>query len=324
MTSKPHHVVALAYPNLCLFEFGIATELFGLSRPELDVPWYRFDVAMTAARVRSGIGALRLAADGGLELLHSADTIVVPGWSGPEVQPSIALRAALCGAHARGARLMSICSGAFLLGHCGLLDGRRATTHWRYEARFRACFPGSRLLPDALYVEDDRIITSAGSAAGIDAGLHLIRSDFGRAVANRVAQRLVMLPHREGGQQQFVAGPVPRRRDDPFERVFDWARQRLGSEIGVADLARAAAMSERNFHRRFRQSSGLTPANWLRQERVRAAQALLEEGRVDLDRIAEACGFHTPEAFRAAFRRSVGVAPSAYRRSFGHDPRNFP
>ncbi|MFT4248852.1 MAG: transcriptional regulator FtrA [Pseudomonas sp.] len=317
MTSKPHHVVALAYPDLCLFEFGIAAELFGLPRPELDVAWYRFGVAMTARRVRSGIGGLRVAADGGLALLRGADTIVVPGWSGPQVRPSAALRDALCGAHARGARLLSICSGAFLLGHCGLLDGRRATTHWRYEARFRECFPASTLVPDALYVEDGRIVTSAGSAAGIDAGLHLIRSDFGTAVANRVAQRLVMLPHREGGQRQFVAGPVPRRRDDPFERVFDWARQRLSSGIGVADLARAAAMSERNFHRRFRQSVGATPADWLRQERVRAAQALLEEGRVALGRVAEACGFQSQEAFRAAFRRGVGVAPSAYRRSFG-------
>lgn len=313
MTSKPHHVVALAYPDLCRFEFGIAAELFGLPRPELGVAWYRFGVAMTASRVRSGIGGLRVAADGGLELLRKAHTIVVPGWSGPEVKPS----AALCRAHARGARLMSICSGAFLLGHCGLLDGRRATTHWRYEARFRDCFPDSTLVPDALYVEDGRIVTSAGSAAGIDAGLHLIRSDYGTAVANRVAQRLVMLPHREGGQRQFVASPVPRRREDRFDAVFDWARQRLDRGIGTAELARAAAMSERNFYRRFRQALGTTPAHWLQQERVRAAKALLEEGRLDLGRVADACGFGTQEAFRAVFRRCVGVSPSAYRRSFG-------
>lgn len=317
MAKKPPYVVALAYPNLCLFEFGIAAELFGLPRPELEVAWYRFGVAMTAGRVRSGIGGMRIAADGGLELLRRAHTIVVPGWSGPEVKPSAALKSALCRAHARGARLMSICSGAFLLGHCGLLDGRRATTHWRYEQRFRECFPASTLVPDALYVEDGRIVTSAGSAAGIDAGLHLIRSDFGTAIANRVAQRLVMLPHREGGQRQFVASPVARRRNDPFDGVFDWARQRLADGIAAADLARAAAMSERNFYRRFKQAIGTTPGQWLQQERIRSAKALLEAGRLDLERVAEACGFETLEAFRAAFRRNVGVAPSAYRKSFG-------
>lgn len=317
MTKTPPRVVALAYPNLCLFEFGIAAELFGLPRPELDMPWYRFGVAMTARKVRSGIGGLQVAADGGLALLRQAHTIVVPGWSGPEVRPGAALKAALREAHARGARLLSICSGAFLLGHCGLLDGRRATTHWRYAQQFRAYFPASTLVDDALYVEDGRIVTSAGSAAGIDAGLHLIRSDFGTAVANRVAQRLVMLPHREGGQRQFVASPVATPRTHPFDGVFDWARQHLHAGIGAADLARAAAMSERNFYRRFKAALGTTPAQWLQRERVRAAKALLEDGRLPLGRVAEACGFDSLEAFRAAFRRHVGVAPSAYRSGFG-------
>ncbi|MHC1479608.1 transcriptional regulator FtrA [Frateuria aurantia] len=318
MSMKPHHVVALAYPNLCLFEFGIAAELFGLSRPELDVCWYRFSVAMTAGQVRSGIGGLQLVASGGLELLAKADTIVIPGWTGTDVRPEPTLRNSLREAFDRGARLMSICSGAFLLGHCGLLDGRKATTHWRYEQRFREQFPSSTLVADALYVEDATVITSAGSAAGIDAGLHLIRADFGTAVANRVAQRLVMLPHREGGQRQFVESPVPRQRHDRFDGVFDWARQHLHTGVAAADLARAAAMSERNFYRRFRQALGTTPAHWLQQERVRVAKALLEESQLDLVQVAESCGFETPEAFRAVFRRAVGVAPSIYRRSFGY------
>lgn len=313
----PPTVVALAYPKLCLFEFGIAAELFGLPRPELNVPWYRFAIAMSAGRVRSGIGGLQIKADGGLALLRQADVIIIPGWTGPDVLPSPALKTALRQAHARGARLMSICSGAFLLGHCGLLDGRKATTHWRYEQQFQQCFPASVLMADALYVEDDRIVTSAGSAAGIDAGLHVIRSDFGAAIANRVAQRLVMLPHREGGQRQFVDSPVPKRRNDPLNGVFDWARQRLHTGIGTQDLAQAAAMSERNFYRRFQQATGTTPAQWLQQERVRTAKKLLEEGLLSLDRVAEACGFGTLEAFRAAFRRNVGVAPSTYRKRFG-------
>lgn len=317
MLKMPPRVVALAYPNLCLFEFGIATELFGLPRPELDVAWYRFGVAMSAGHVRSGIGNLRITVDGGLALLREADIIVIPGWSGPDVQPSRALKKALCEAYARGARLMSICSGAFLLGHCGLLDRRKATTHWRYEQHFRQCFPSSTLLADVLYVEDDRIVTSAGSAAGIDAGLHVIRSDFGAAIANRVAQRLIMLPHREGGQRQFVDSPVPKHRNELLNGVFDWARQRLHTGISAQDLARSAAMSERNFYRRFQHATGTTPAQWLQQERVRTARAHLEENRLSLSQIAEACGFDTLEAFRAAFRRGVGVAPSLYRKQFG-------
>lgn len=318
MMKTPPSVVALAYPNLCLFEFGIAAELFGLPRPELDVAWYRFGVAASADHLRSGIGGLRISVDGGLALLREADIIVIPGWSGPDVQPSRALKTALRQAHARGARLMSICSGAFLLGHCGLLDGRKATTHWRYAQHFQQCFPASELMADALYVEDDRIVTSAGSAAGIDAGLHVIRSDYGAAIANRVAQRLVMLPHREGGQRQFVGSPVPRRRQDPLNGVFDWARQRLHTGIGAQDMAQAAAMSERNFYRRFQLATGTTPAQWLQQERVRTARTLLEDRHLTLNQVADACGFDTLEAFRAAFRRGVGVAPSRYRKQFGH------
>lgn len=313
----PAEVVALVYPRLCLFEFGIAAELFGLARPELGVAWYTFKAAMTTRSVRSGIGDIRMATDGGLELLESAQTIVIPGWSGVDVLPSPALRTAVCDAHARGARLLSICSGAFLLGHCGLLDGRNATTHWRYESMFRERFPKATLLADALYVQSDRIITSAGSAAGIDAGLHLIRQDFGTAVANAVAQRLVMPPHREGGQRQFVPAPVPDKRQDLFDGVFQWTRERLATPLTVADMAAAAAMSERNFHRRFGDTVGMTPARWLLQERVHRAKLLLETGELTLEQVGAASGFASPETFRAAFRRAVGASPSAYRSAFG-------
>ncbi len=313
----PHSVVALAYPQLCLFEFGIASELFGLARPELGVPWYDFRVVATDQSLTTAVGGLRVAAEAELGALEGAGTIVVPGWTGPRVLPSPELKAVLVEADRRGARFLSICSGAFLLGHCGLLKGRAAATHWRYEPEFRDLFPDVDLRTDELYVQSGNVLTSAGSSAGIDAGLHLIRSDYGTVVANCVAQRLVMQPHRAGGQRQFVASPVPERRHDLFDAVFDWARERLDQPISSKQMASAAAMSERNFHRRFRSALGTTPAVWLLRERIGRARILLEHGEASLDRVAEKCGFASVETFRAAFRREMGVSASAYRLSFG-------
>lgn len=312
-----HLVVALAYPQLCLFEFGIASELFGLARPELGVPWYDFSVVATDKSFTTAVGGLRVALETELDTLDGAGTIVIPGWTGPRFLPSRQLKAAMVEADRRGARFLSICSGAFLLGHCGLLDGRAAATHWRYESEFRELFPDVDLKTDELYVQSGNVLTSAGSSAGIDAGLHLIRSDYGTVVANRVAQRLVMQPHRAGGQRQFVAEPVPKRRHDLFDAVFDWARARLDKPISSKEMATAAAMSERNFHRRFRGALGTTPAAWLLAERIGMARALLEQGEASLDRVAERCGFASVETFRAAFRREMGVSASSYRLSFG-------
>jgi AraC family transcriptional activator FtrA len=313
----PHRVVALAYPNLCLFEFGIAAELFGLSRPEIATPWYAFQVAGVTKSARTAIGNLQVGAQGGLDLLENADTIIVPGWSGPEVLPGKALKAAVQRADARGARFLSICSGAFLLGHCGLLDGRDAATHWRYEALFTQLFPKAHLVHDALYVESDRIITSAGSAAGIDASLHIIRQDHGSRIANQVAQRLVMLPHRQGDARQYVPAAVVERKHDRFDGIFDWARANLQRPITVDDMASVAAMSARNFHRRFSETVGVTPATWILEERLRHARTLLEESNGGLGEIAEQCGFASVETFRSAFRRRIGISPSAYRGNFG-------
>lgn len=311
-----HRVVALAYPDLCLFEFGIAAELFGLSRPELSMPWYAFRVAGTSRRLHAAVGNLHVQTDGGLVLLDDAQTIVIPGWSGPDVIPSRPLKNALIRAHERGARFLTICSGAFLLGHCGLLDGAEATTHWRHEARFQELFPRTRLVRDALYVESGQIVTSAGSAAGIDAGLHLIRQDHGTRIANQVAQRLVMPPHRQGDARQYVPSAVQARRHDRFDAVFDWARDRLDRSISVAELADKAAMSIRNFHRRFQDTVGMTPAAWLLEERLRVAREHLEASGRPLNEVAEAAGFPSLETFRSAFRRRVGVSPSAYRNHF--------
>ena len=310
-------VAVLAYDGLCLFEFGIAVELFGLPRPELDVPWYRCDVVATDARVRTAVGALGIRAPSGLERLRRAGTIVVPGWKSPDAAPSPALRNALRAAAGRGARFLTICSGAFLLAHCGLLDGRRATTHWRYERQFAARFPDVELVADVLYVEDGPFVTSAGSAAGIDAGLHLVRCDYGAAIANQVARRLVVPAHRDGGQRQFVVRPVPRVAKSSFDAAIAWARSRLDRAVAPRDMAKAAAMSERNFYRRFRETTGQTPAQWLLAERVQHARTLIETTPMPLPRVGEAAGFASHETFRVAFRRIVGIPPAAYRRTFG-------
>jgi AraC family transcriptional activator FtrA len=319
MSARPGLVAAVAYDGLCLFEFGVAAELFGLRRPELDVPWYDFTVVGIENRGFRGLGGVSIQASKGLSALKRAKTIVLPGWKSPHEQPPARLLSALREAHDRGARLMSICSGAFVLGYAGLLDGKRATTHWRYTEQFRSLFPRVELVPDVLYVDEGQIITSAGSAAGIDAGLHLIRRDFGAAVANRVARRLVVTPHREGGQKQFIPSAVGGPANSRFQRVMEWARQHLGEPIAVRRLADQAAMSERNFLRRFREATGTTPKAWLLHERVSRAQELMETTDEPVDRIAERCGFAATETFRLAFRNRVGLAPSKYRRRFNRD-----
>ena len=318
MTTRKHPglVAAVAYDGLCLFEFGVAAELFGLARPELGEPWYEFAVVGIEKRGFRSLGGVRIHASKGLSLLDRARTIVLPGWKDPGERPPARFLRALTAAHQRGARLMSICSGAFILGYAGLLDGRRATTHWRYTERFRSLFPKVELIPEVLYVDEGQIITSAGSAAGIDAGLHLIRRDFGAAVANRVARRLVVTPHREGGQKQFIPSAIGEPGGSRFEPLMQWARQRLAEPISVRRLADRAVMSERNFLRRFREATGASPKAWLLHERISRAQELIETTDVPIDRIAERCGFGAAETFRLAFRNRVGLPPARYRHRF--------
>ncbi len=321
-TRQPPGLAAvLVYDGLCLFEFGIASEFFGLPRPELNTPWYSFAVVSADRRVSTGVGGLQLQSAASLAALDRARTIVVPGWKGADQAPSPQLRRALIKAHARGARLVSICSGAFLLAHCGLLDGRRATTHWRYTDALSAKFPDITVVPDVLYVEDGTIITSAGSAAGIDACLHLIRTDFGSEIANRVAQRLVVPPQRDGGQRQFIPRPVPKQERGRFARVCDWARANLSQPITAADMADMASMSERNFFRRFKEATGSSPSHWLLTERISMAREVLES-RPDwsLERVSAATGFGSLETFRVGFRKMVGVPPSRYRDQFARPP----
>jgi AraC family transcriptional activator FtrA len=313
----PGIVAVLAYDGLCTFEYGIAIELFDLERPELGVPWYDCRIVGVDGREARGSGGVQVRAHAGVAALRHARTIVVPGWRDRAERPPEPLLRELRRAVGRGARVLTICSGAFVLGYAGLLDGRRVTTHWRYVAELRERFPPALVEDDVLYVEDGPLITSAGSAAGMDAGLHLIRRDFGARVANMVARRLVMPPHREGGQAQYVETPVSPRPGRTMAQVLDWARARLDAPIAIETLAERAAMSPRTFLRHFEASVGGSPLAWLQRERMARARELLESTAMPVAQVAGQCGYGSPETFRAAFRRIVGVPPGAYRERFG-------
>ncbi len=310
-------VVALAYDGLCTFEFGVAVEVFGLPRPEMGADWYRFAVAAVDDGPLRATGGVRILADGGLELLDQAGTIIVPGWRGVAVPVPDELIRALRRARERGARLMSICSGVFVLAAAGVLDGGRATTHWRYAAQLAERFPAIQVDAHVLYVDSGQVLTSAGSAAGIDLCLHLVRRDFGAAAANQVARRLVVPPHRDGGQAQFIERPVPRPHEGArLGPLLDRLRGRLDRENSLAALAREAGMSLRTFLRRFHEATGTTPGEWLLAERLRHARELLEAGDHSIDAVAQACGFGSAATLRHHFRHRLGTTPSAYRARF--------
>jgi AraC family transcriptional activator FtrA len=311
-------VVALVCDGLSLFEFGIVAEVFALRRPELGVPWYDFAVVSYDRPPLRATGGVRVLPTHSVRVLSKANTIVIPNWRDLDEAPPPAMLEALRAAHRRGARLMSVCSGAFVLAAAGLLDGRRATTHWRHAARLAAQYPRVRVEPSVLYVEDDRVYTAAGSAAGIDLGLHLIRQDYGSAIANQVARRMVVPPHRDGGQSQFVADAVPATSpgDGSLAPIMEWASSRLSEPLDAAALARKGRMSMRTLARRFESQAGTTPHQWLTHQRVLAAQRLLETSNASIDRVAELSGFATPETLRHHFRRRVGTSPGAYRRRF--------
>lgn len=313
---EPGLVAVLAYDGLCTFEFGIAVEVFGLARPEFDFPWYGFEVIAAEGKRSRALGGIVVEATAPLSKLETAQTIIIPGWRDKNERPSQKLLNALIASEKRGARFLTICSGVFVLAAAGLLTEKRATTHWRHMPELKAQYPDIQIEEDVLYVDEGNIITSAGSAAGIDACLHLVRRDFGPKIANSVARRLVMAPHRDGGQAQYVAAPVQVRPGRTIGMVMDWARAHLAEPLDVTKLAAQAAMSERTFLRRFQDATGLAPAAWLQRERIFRAQELLEASANSLDNIASQCGFVSFETFRAAFKRVVGVSPAAFRARF--------
>ena len=311
----PRKLAALAYDGMGIFELGIVSEVFGLSRPELNVPWYEFRMFSLDRAPLRGTGGIRVRVPHGVGVLRSAGTIIVPGWHVGAAPPEALLRR-LRAAHAAGARLVSICSGVFVLAATGLLDGKRATTHWQYAERLAASYPRVHVEADRLYVDEGSILTSAGSAAGIDLCLHIVRRDHGAEVANSVARRLVMSPHRDGGQAQFVVEPVRKRREEGLAPVLAWAQANLARALRVDDLARRAAMSPRTFARHFVRQNGTTPHQWLVHQRVLAAQRRLEKTAESIDQVAAAVGLESAATLRVHFARAVGISPAAYRRRF--------
>jgi AraC family transcriptional activator FtrA len=313
---RPHRVVALAYEGLATFEFGIVVEAFALPRPELNVPWYRFTVCSLEPGPIRALGGISVQARSGLGALRGADTIVIPGWRSTDERPPEVLLSALRRAYRRGARVVSVCSGVFVLAAAGLLDGRRATTHWRYADRLARDFPRIRVEPDVLYIDEGRVLTSAGSAAGIDLCLHIIRNDFGAEIANTVAKRLVVPPHRDGGQSQYISAPVHRRENGGLARLLDWVQANLHRDLTVGRLAAQARMSPRSFARHFRAETGTTPHQWLTHQRLLAAQYWLETSDQSMDCIADAVGLRTAATLRHHFRQTFRISPTAYRKRF--------
>lgn len=314
----PHTVVAVAGDVVSPFELAVACEVFGIDRPELFDPWYRFVVCSVGRRpVETRVG-FTIHPDAGLEALEAADSVIVPaGHRDADGGFDPALLDALRRAHARGARLMSVCSGAFVLAEAGLLDGRRATTHWMHADRLATDYPAIHVDPSVLYVDEGDILTSAGTAAGIDMCLHVVRKDLGAEIANAVARRMVVPPHRDGGQQQFVDIPVPTCvAGAPFSELLEWMAANLDQPVAVDDLARRAHMSPRHFARRFRSATGTTPHQWLLAQRVLLAQRLLESTDEPVERIAQRCGFASAAALRVHFQKATNTSPLAYRRTF--------
>jgi AraC family transcriptional regulator, transcriptional activator FtrA len=316
---KDHRVVALAYDGLSPFEFGIVVEVFALRRPELKLPfWYRFSVCSLEPGSLRALGGVTVQAPGGLSVLRRADTIVVPGWRDANEAPPAALLSALRSAHRRGARIISICSGVFVLAAAGLLNGKRATTHWRDAGKLAARYPEIRVEPDVLFVDEGRILTSAGSAAGIDLCLHIVRKDFGAEIANQVAKRLVVSPQRDGDQSQYVVASLQVKDGQSLSRLLEWVQSHLKRDLKVDVLAKRAGMSARTFARRFRAEVGSTPYVWLTRQRLIAAQRILEMTDQSVDQVAETVGMNTAATLRHHFRNAFKTTPTAYRKRFEH------
>jgi transcriptional regulator GlxA family with amidase domain len=309
------NVVAIALPGVAPFELGVICEVFGIDRQDQGVP--RIDFAVVAdqpgASVPTSMG-FSLEVRDGLDRASDADLVAVPAYPRDD-EPSPAVLQVLRDAVARGARVLSVCSGAFALGAAGLLDGRRCTTHWMYAHELAERFPQAAVDPDVLYVEDGPVVTSAGTAAGIDACLHVVRSEIGASAAATVARRMVVPPHRDGGQAQFVAQPLPACRDEGLSDVLAWMLEHLAEDLTVDRLAARAAMSPRTFARRFRDTTGTTPAAWLNRQRLQRARELLERTDLPVEQVAARAGYGSAAVLRHHFGQ-LGTTPQAYRRAF--------
>ncbi len=309
-------VALVVPPRPGLFELGVVQEVFGIDRTDDGVPPIEFfactEDPSTPVPLQNGMA---ITFPHGLEAADRADLVVAPAYD-YSTPPSEALLDVFRRAHARGAWVLSVCSGAFLFGDAGLLDDRRCTTHWRHTREMLDRFPSAKVDPDVLFVEDDRVITSAGTAAGIDACLHHVRCELGAAVANRIARRMVVPPQRDGGQRQYIELPVPECTADSLAPLLAWMREHLDDDLPVSELAQRAAMSERTFARRFSAEIGTTPGKWLLTQRLHRARELLESSDLPVEAVATRSGFSSSALLRHHFTGQVGVAPGEYRRTF--------
>jgi len=314
---RPHVVGMALVDRIPVFEFAVPCEVFGIDRADLVDPWYVLRLCAGEPGPLRTTGGLTVDTPYGLDEIVAADTVVVPACArATQLAPPADLLVALRAAHERGARIASICSGAYLLAAAGLLDGRRATTHWMNAADFAWRYPKVKVDPSVLYVDEGDVLTSAGTGASIDLCLHMVRLDHGAAVANEVARRMVVPPHRDGGQAQFAQPVVGYDPHSDLAPALEWARANLGERLTVDRLAAVAHMSPRTFARRFRDTLGVTPLTWLVQQRVRVAQELLETSDEPVERIAGRVGFGTAANLRQHFHRVTSVSPQTYRQVF--------
>ncbi|WP_353940437.1 helix-turn-helix domain-containing protein [Streptomyces sp. HUAS MG91] len=310
-----HTVALLALDQVIPFDLSTPIEVFARTRLPDGRPGYQVRVCAETPEVDAG--AFRIRAPWGLDGLRGADTVIVPGTAAPLAPLAPAVRDALRAAAADGTRIASICAGTFPLAATGLLDGLRATTHWIAADALAAAYPLIDVDPDVLYVDNGQLLTSAGAAAGLDLCLHMIRRDYGSAVAADAARLSVMPLEREGGQAQFIVhARPPAPQGSSFEPLLAWLQDNLSRDLALADIADHAGVSTRTLMRRFREQTGTTPLQWLHRARVRRAQHLLETTGHPVERIAAQVGFGSPTAFRDRFKRTTGVSPQAYRRSF--------
>lgn len=299
-----------------MFELSVACEVFGLDRSDLVDPWYRHRVAAAGPGPNVSPEGVTIQTPHGLEELADADTVIIPANPFPGPPPEELLDG-LRAAHDRGARLLSVCTGAFVLAAAGILDGKRATTHWMHSEALAREYPKVCVDPKVLYVDAGGVMTSAGTAAGIDLMLYVVRLDHGAEVANAVARRMVVPPHRDGGQAQFVDLPVASANGhEPLAAVLGWMLEHVGDDLSVEHLARRAGTSPRTFARRFRAATGTTPHQWILSQRILLAQRLLETTDDPVERVAQRCGFGSAAGLRQHFTRAVSASPLAYRRTF--------
>jgi transcriptional regulator GlxA family with amidase domain len=318
-----HRIAVLALDDVVAFDLGVPAQVFGAARDADGRRLYEVTTATPDGGPIRTTAGFRAVPDHGLAATAWADTVVVPGvHSGPPLTDGTldpAVAAALVAAHARGARIMSICTGAFALAAAGLLDDRPATTHWRHVERFRRLYPRVKLDPDVLFVDDGEVLTSAGVGAGVDLCLHVVRRDHGSEVANRAARRCVVPPWRDGGQAQYIERPLPRASEATTAPTRAWAQQHLGDPLTLGVLAAHASMSVRTFTRRFREETGVSPTRWLLRQRVDHARLLLETTDLGVDQVARRAGFGSATSLRQHLHAAIGVAPTAYRQTFARD-----